>query len=194
MSEIDVSFDSLEMASELAELCRARGIGREWIARSRTVDELVACVLDQCEKKLSTASAGRGTDEVEKLRQVQDLLGFAQKAMVVRARTESAPRLVCGVEDLERIRAGSAGADALEAGERTAELLAEIGGLCHQINNPLTSLMGRVQILRMKPGSDAAAVERALTVIEESARRVALHVQELGHLVGRERERVLVRS
>jgi signal transduction histidine kinase len=187
VSEIDVRIAGLELAGELADSCRAHGIPEEWITGSRSLHDLIARVLERCNQRL----AGPHEPPQGELR---ELLAFAREATELCRRTTQPPGLVSRVEDLERLRAGAVRAEAAEESERTAELLTEIGALCHQINNPLTSLMGRVQILRMKPDADAEAVERALAVIDESARRVATHVQELGHLVGRSREKILARD
>lgn len=63
-----------------------------------------------------------------------------------------------------------------------------VGMICHQINNPLTALLGRAQILRMKPTTDPH-VKKAAAVIEESARRIADDVRELAAVVKAEREK-----
>jgi nitrogen-specific signal transduction histidine kinase len=69
-------------------------------------------------------------------------------------------------------------------GEMLGELFTSLSRLCHQINNPLTSVMGRAQMLQMKvaPGGDEQLAKTA-AVIEESAKRVAKLVQELANLV-----------
>ena len=56
--------------------------------------------------------------------------------------------------------------------------------LCHNINNPLTAIMGRAQILQLKQGNDPA-VMKVVQVIEESAKRVASDVRELSDLIHR---------
>lgn len=68
--------------------------------------------------------------------------------------------------------------------EMLGELFSSLSRLCHQINNPLTSVMGRAQMLNMKvaQGGDEQLAKSA-TVIEESARRVADLIQELANLV-----------
>ena len=43
--------------------------------------------------------------------------------------------------------------------DRLAELLATLGVLCHRINNPLTSLLGRAQLLRARPETDPAVLK-----------------------------------
>jgi nitrogen-specific signal transduction histidine kinase len=59
--------------------------------------------------------------------------------------------------------------------------------LCHNINNPLTAIMGRAQIVQLKEDSDPAMV-KVVQVIEESAKRVAGYVRELSDLTHRGRE------
>ncbi len=62
--------------------------------------------------------------------------------------------------------------------DKMAELLTAVGVLAHHINNPLTALMGRAQLLRQTRASDPAVV-KAATVIDESARRIAGLIREL---------------
>lgn len=66
------------------------------------------------------------------------------------------------------------------------ELLSNLARLCHKINNPLTSVMGRAQMMQMrleKQGSVDEASKKSVAVIEESAKRVAGLVQEMANLV-----------
>jgi len=64
--------------------------------------------------------------------------------------------------------------------EKTDALLETIGMLTHQINNPLTSILGRAQILRLK-GKDNPDVLKAATIVENSARRIS---DLISHLTG----------
>ncbi|MBD3866858.1 MAG: PAS domain-containing protein [Acidobacteria bacterium] len=66
--------------------------------------------------------------------------------------------------------------------EKMHGLMQTIGMLTHQINNPLTSLLGRAQILRMKSEGNEDVL-KAAGVIEESARRIAGLIQDLSELV-----------
>ncbi len=61
--------------------------------------------------------------------------------------------------------------------------------LCHKINNPLTSIMGRAQILQMKHGSDDR-LSKEIQVIEESAKRVAALVREMALIICDAKERL----
>jgi PAS domain-containing protein len=83
--------------------------------------------------------------------------------------------LVKDVTDLERAR------EERHRSERMDDMLRTIGILAHKINNPLTALLGRAQMLRM--GVDDPAVrEKALQVIEESSRRIAGLIRHLSLL------------
>lgn len=73
---------------------------------------------------------------------------------------------------------------------RLEELFTTLSALCHQINNPLTSMLGRAQILQMNKSLDPAGT-KAVTVIEDSAKRVAHHVRDLAAVVRAGRERLL---
>jgi nitrogen fixation/metabolism regulation signal transduction histidine kinase len=74
--------------------------------------------------------------------------------------------------------------------EKFGELLKTLGVLSHKINNPLTSLMGRAQILQMKKDTDPD-VRKAAEVIEESAKRIAAYIRELAVVVKDGREEAL---
>jgi signal transduction histidine kinase len=63
--------------------------------------------------------------------------------------------------------------------------------LSHKINNPLTSLIGRAQLLRQRHGENEY-VRHAAEVIEESSRRVADYIRELTGIV-KERQAEVVR-
>jgi signal transduction histidine kinase len=76
--------------------------------------------------------------------------------------------------------------------ERFAALMRTIGALSHEINNPLTSLMGRAQMLQMKQGNEPH-VKKAAQVIEESSRRIADYIRELAQVVREGREEALER-
>ena len=67
------------------------------------------------------------------------------------------------------------------------EILEAQRKLCHNINNPLTAIMGRSQILQLKQDKDPQVI-KVVQVIEESAKRVAGYVRELSELIHRGRE------
>jgi len=61
-----------------------------------------------------------------------------------------------------------------------------LAALSHKINNPLTSLIGRVQLLRQRAGGDPY-VTHAAEVIEESSMRVAEYLREMVAVVKQRR-------
>jgi PAS domain-containing protein len=65
--------------------------------------------------------------------------------------------------------------------EKMDALLETVGMLTHQINNPLTSILGRAQILRLK-GKDNPDVLKAATIVENSARRISDLISNLAGL------------
>jgi len=83
--------------------------------------------------------------------------------------------LVKDVTDLERAR------EERHQSERMDDMLRTIGVLAHKINNPLTALLGRAQLLRMGVDDDAVR-QKAIQVIEESARRIAALIRHPAHL------------
>lgn len=95
------------------------------------------------------------------------------------ARKVTVTRRALGSERNETILllAPVTGSESLDPVDELRRRLDEVAELSHKINNPLASVLGRVQLLRMK-GSDPK-VERAATIIEESARRIAGFVREL---------------
>ncbi len=66
--------------------------------------------------------------------------------------------------------------------EKLAEVLRTLGVLSHKINNPLTALLGRAQILKAIRTSDPQ-VTKAAGVIEESSSRIAELIRELARVV-----------
>lgn len=112
-------------------------------------------------------------------RELRELVRFADRAVSLKHRAADA-----GTPDRDAD-------DALEA------LMRGLGVLAHKINNPLTALLGRAQILRMTC-SDDPRTAKAVGVIEESGRRIASLVHELSVLVKtgdpRHLERVLEKN
>jgi len=66
--------------------------------------------------------------------------------------------------------------------EKLAEVLKTLSVLSHKINNPLTALLGRAQILQVQKGNDPG-VAKAAAVIEESSLRIAELIRELAQVV-----------
>lgn len=66
--------------------------------------------------------------------------------------------------------------------EKLSEVLRTLSVLSHKINNPLTSLLGRAQMLKLAAGTDPKVL-KAAAVIEESAVRIAELIRELANVV-----------
>ncbi len=66
--------------------------------------------------------------------------------------------------------------------EKLAEVMRTLSVLSHKINNPLTALLGRAQILSSRKTDDPHVV-KAVTVIEESSQRIAELIRELATVV-----------
>src|SRR5262249_33607750 len=66
--------------------------------------------------------------------------------------------------------------------EKLAEVLRTLGVLSHKINNPLTALLGRAQLLKTNRSADPSIL-KAATVIEESSQRIADLIRELARVV-----------
>jgi len=66
--------------------------------------------------------------------------------------------------------------------EKLAEVLKTLSVLSHKINNPLTALLGRAQILQAQKSGDPG-VTKAAGVIEEASLRIADLIRELAQVV-----------
>ena len=66
--------------------------------------------------------------------------------------------------------------------EKLAEVMRTLSVLSHKINNPLTALLGRAQILSGRT-TDDPQVAKAVAVIEESSQRIAELIRELAAVV-----------
>jgi signal transduction histidine kinase len=71
--------------------------------------------------------------------------------------------------------------------EKFSEMLSALGILSHKINNPLTALLGRAQMLKAMAGTDPKVL-KAAAVIEESATRIAELIRELAVVVKKGRQ------
>ena len=68
--------------------------------------------------------------------------------------------------------------------EKLGGLFDELLVLCHRINNPLTSVLGRAQIMQLKLGDDTESPwVKPVQVVEESSKRIAALVQQLANLL-----------
>jgi len=66
--------------------------------------------------------------------------------------------------------------------EKLAEVLKTLSVLSHKINNPLTALLGRAQILQAHKSGDPS-VAKAAAVIEDASLRIAELIRELAQVV-----------
>ncbi len=66
----------------------------------------------------------------------------------------------------------------------------ELARLIHKINNPLTAVMGRAQLLQAYEQADRRVI-RAAEVIEHSAQRLAACLRELADVVGAGKDEAL---
>lgn len=85
------------------------------------------------------------------------------------------------------VTAQRAAAEARNRVARLADVLRTLGVLSHKINNPLTALLGRVQLLRARADADPGAA-KAAKVVEESAQRIADLIRELATVAREARE------
>ena len=76
--------------------------------------------------------------------------------------------------------------------EKLGEVFGSLSRLCHRINNPLTSIMGRSQMLQLKFNDcENEQLAKSVGVIDESARRVAALIQELANVVCQARKELV---
>jgi signal transduction histidine kinase len=101
--------------------------------------------------------------------------------------TEGVPdaRLQRAIEELEATQRRLD--ERLERTRATFETLAKLG---HSVNNPLTALLGRAQILKLKKGDDPA-VAKPVNVIAETATRITDLVREMSKVLKAGREELL---
>lgn len=149
---------SQELSVHWLQLCEQLALEIDLVEHERDVEALVDLALRECRERLSVPG------DLERTECLQTLVNFAREAAVVRER-----------------------ALRFAADEAYAEVFRALGKICHEINNPLTALMGRTQLLRMKAGTDPGAL-KASEVIEASAQRVADEIRELALLVRRSRD------
>ena len=197
--------ETCERGQALADLCRSYEIGSELQDESGNLDGLLGRVLEDCERRLRSLPAPVFESELESaeppeqeddLKRVRSLVAFVREASALREYGDSRFSLVTGVGDLERLRdqgGANVESEAALASERALQLCSDVARLCHNINNPLTSLLGRAQMLQLQPNPSPEKLVKATEVIEESARRVAAVVQELAHVVGQSKEDLLTK-
>jgi signal transduction histidine kinase len=127
-------------------------------------------------RSASPAAARALGERVEALRgrpREEVLPGGERAPRAVAHPLESAPGLSLVVLAVE-----SASADHAARLAKLNEGLRALSVISHKINNPLTALLGRTQILRAKSQGNPT-VEKAAQVVEESASRIADLAREL---------------
>lgn len=192
--------------AELADLCRAYDLGSTPLADNPSLDELLQRLLDGYEQRWRAMTQGAFAPSEEpaleqELHRLRGLVLFTRRAtaIVEQAAASAQPRQQG--EELtpmaaDRYHHAAAGPGAYPTHEgllarlaRLDELFAKLALLSHKINNPLTSLLGRAQMLQMNRGLDPPA-RKAVEVIAESANHVAEHMRELTNAVREGREQV----
>ena len=183
-----------ENTSELADLCRERGIALELIESGQSLQQILDRATQECERQI----AEKGAPTRSGLRQLHGLIRLANQARrsgdssaeVDLARVDQELRdteaQTRGLQQqLDGALADLDGASAVDdTSERLEGLFDELLTLCHKINNPLTSILGRAQIMQFKlTGDTESPFTKPVQVVEESARRVAALVQELANLL-----------
>ena len=76
--------------------------------------------------------------------------------------------------------------------EKLTEQLATLLDLAHKINNPLTSVMGRAQLLRMQ-GPTEPGVIKAVDVIDDAAQRITAYVRQVAQIAREGQETIAAR-
>jgi signal transduction histidine kinase len=152
----------------LTRLCRKQGLEIESSEDRVALDQVFDRALAACERELADKAASLD-DRRERLR---DLLQLARLARSI----EPAP------------------APAVEVDQTVLnELFQSLSRLCHKINNPLTSIMGRAQMVQLQLRGADDKIGKSIDVIEESVKRVAGLVQELANLVCQGRKELVER-
>ncbi len=152
-----------ERSPELESLCRLHERAVEMIGESAAPEELLERALDDYERQIrelpdEALRPGSESSELE----AQRLLNLALLARQVAALQER-------VDDearKERKRHERSRAVRME------QALKAVRVMTHRINNPLTTILGRAQMLRNQLPPESEAI-RGVSVIEESASRIA---------------------
>lgn len=192
-----------ETESRFTQFCRDLEI--EPLERVQDLEQALDHTLTECERRLDEGASSLDEPALRKLvglvrlaRDSRMLLvpesaddaGHAEPApdpvdRRLREAQEEARRLQRRLDEtMQELRGGKSRREVDP--EQLGELFGSISRLCHKINNPLTSIMGRAQILQLKikPGGGGdQQLTKSVGVIEESARRVAELIQELANLV-----------
>jgi signal transduction histidine kinase len=159
---------------DLEELCRIHDVSLELIERSHDLDELLERILEEYEARLDelpndALDARADTMSLATAKKIRALTMFATQAVALKAKATESERRSREIEKRHRL-------------EKLSEVLKTLSVLSHKINNPLTALLGRAQLLRAYPDVDPR-VQKTVSVIDESATRIAELVRELAGVV-----------
>jgi signal transduction histidine kinase len=69
----------------------------------------------------------------------------------------------------------------LEA-ERRAAIGQIVITVCHEINNPLSAIIGQAQLLRMQPDSSPERLQERIKVIDQCAEKIRLITEKMRNL------------
>jgi len=194
------------MRPDLEELCRIHDIGLELIEHSDDLDGLLDRVLGEYQRRLADLRNdtldGDPEDEGE-AKKLRALVMFATQAAALKQKAVAADELRWRAAELERLnkqlnlgleRERSLHEQQLEERhrvERLALVMKTLSVLSHKINNPLTTLLGRAQMLKLLDTDPRVA--KAADAIEQSSKRIAAYIGELAMTVKEGREESLDR-
>jgi len=170
-----------ETRDRLAELCRDHRLGTEMIEQSQDLDQVLGRALTECERLIEAKTPAAK----HRLRQLHGLLQLVREASTLQSQGAVLDELDQKLESAVGPAHGTQRATVNVDIELLGELFTSVARLCHKINNPLTSIMGRAQMLQMKvkQGDGDEKLGKSVEVIEGSSKRVAALVQELANLV-----------
>jgi len=171
----------VETRDRLAELCRDHRLGTEMIEQCQDLDQVLDRALTECERLIEAKKPAAK----QRLQQLHGLLQLVREASAMQSQGAVLDELGQKLESAVELDHGTQRVTVPVDIELLGELFASVARLCHKINNPLTSIMGRAQMLQMKvqQGDGDEKLGRSVEVIEESSKRVAALVQELANLI-----------
>ncbi len=153
-------------------------------------NELITLILDEYERRFNemptTAIVPKGDSTQEKWEKekVKSLMMFAtqavslkEKSLFIRQLKEKNHALKRAMEEQKRLEA-----ELVEA-ERLKAILQVVGTLNHEINNPLTVILGRSQLLSRKFDPSDKKILRSLRDIKEEAERIRDVVFKLSKVI-----------
>jgi len=187
-----------EARTDLAQLCREHDITEDLVRQSQDLDQVLDRTLNEFERRIRGAdsrpkqllglvclartsrelkSRGLSLEDIRRTEQAMDRVDREIRDAEARNRTLQR-HLETTMAEMVRDAGETAEVDVRALGE----LFSTLSRLCHKINNPLTSIMGRAQMLQAKVKEDDG-LGKSVGVIEESSKRVAGLIQEMANLV-----------